>query len=99
MTRKVFSVKKFLIFIFVLCLIIGGLLVGTYFYLVNYRSNDSETITINIGKGNSYGTIGNILKDKGLIKSELVYKIYVKLNKPEFKQILRIPPSQSLVFS
>ena len=83
MTRKVFSVKKFLIFIFVLCLIIGGLLVGTYFYLVNYRSNDSETITINIGKGNSYGTIGNILKDKGLIKSELVYKIYVKLNKPE----------------
>ena len=83
MTRKVFSVKKFLIFIFVLFLIAGGLLVGTYFYLVNYRSSDSDTVTINVGKGNSYGTIGSILKDKGLIKSELVYKIYVKLNKPE----------------
>lgn len=83
MTRKVFSVKKFLIFIFILFLIAGGLLVGTYFYLVNYRSSDSDTVTINVGKGNSYGTIGSILKDKGLIKSELVYKIYVKLNKPE----------------
>ncbi len=83
MTKKVFSVKKFLIFIFVLCLIVVGILVGTYFYLINYRSSDSETITINIGKGNSYGTIGSILKDNDLIKSELVYKIYVKLHRPE----------------
>lgn len=83
MTKKVFSVKKFLIFIFTLCLIVCGSLVGSYFYLVNNRSNNTETITINIKEGNSYGTIGPVLKENGLIKSELVYKIYVKLNKPE----------------
>ena len=83
MKKKVFSVKKFLIFIFILCLIVCGTLVGGYFYLVGHRSSNTETITINIKKGNSYGTIGPILKENGLIKSELVYKIYVKLNKPE----------------
>ena len=83
MKKKVFSVKKFLIFIFILCLIVCGALVGSYFYLVGHRSSNTETITINIKEGNSYGTIGPVLKENGLIKSELVYKIYVKLNRPE----------------
>ncbi|UKI58489.1 MAG: hypothetical protein L6V81_03575 [Clostridium sp.] len=50
MKKKVFSVKKsfFNFFIFILCLIVCGALVGSYFYLVTHRSSNTETITINI---------------------------------------------------
>lgn len=39
-------------------------------------------VEITINSGETYLTIGQTLKEKGLIHSEIVYKIYVKLNKP-----------------
>ena len=81
MKKKVFSVKKFILFVFLLCLIIGASLMGTYFYCINY-SYDGNEVSIEVVDGDSYATIGSKLKEKNLIKNELVYKIYIKLNTP-----------------
>lgn len=81
MKKKVFSVKKFILFVFLLCLIIGASLLGTYFYCLNYSYTGKE-VSIEVVDGDSYATIGSKLKEKNLIKSELVYKIYIKLNTP-----------------
>lgn len=45
------------------------------------KKNDMVEIEIPIGSGSS--AIGSILKEKGLIKSELAFKIYVKLHNVE----------------
>lgn len=81
MKKKVFSVKKFIVFLFFLCLIICGVLVLGYFYLIT-GSKDNETVNIYVNEGDTYSTISKTLKDNDLIKSELAYKIYIKLNKP-----------------
>lgn len=73
--------KKFIIFLFFLCLIIGGALVGSYFYLIK-GGKDNETVNIYVNEGDTYSTISKMLKDNELIKSELAYKIYIKLNNP-----------------
>ena len=66
MKKKVFSVKKFILFVFLLCLIIGASLIGTYFYCINY-SYDGKEVSIEVVDGDSYATIGNKLKEKNLI--------------------------------
>ena len=83
MKRKVFNVKKFIVFIFVLCVIVLGILVGSYFYIVNSHGKSSDTVSIVINSGDTYNTIADKLKREGLIKSTLCYKIYIKLNKPK----------------
>ena len=67
--------KRLIKFIFGLCL------VGAYFYLINYRGK-SEKVIISVSEGQTYSTIASLLKEKGLIKSETAYKVYIKLNKP-----------------
>ncbi len=73
--------KKFIIFLFFLCLIIGGALVGSYFYLIK-GGKDNETVNIYVKEGDTYSTISKTLKDNELIKSELAYKIYIKMHSP-----------------
>ncbi len=73
--------KKFIIFLFFLCLIIGGALVGSYFYLIK-GGKDNETVNIYVKEGDTYSTISKTLKDNELIKSELAYKIYIKMHPP-----------------
>ena len=73
--------KKFILFLFFLCLIICGILVGSYFYLIKGGKNN-ETVNIYVNEGDTYSTISKVLKDNELIKSELAYKIYIKLNNP-----------------
>lgn len=82
MTRKVFSIKKFLLFLFIMLLIIIGSLIGTYFYLITAPSKESKQVNIYVEKGSNYSTIATTLKEKGLIRSQLAYKIYLKLNTP-----------------
>lgn len=82
MKKKVFNIKKFIIFIFVLCVIVCGVLVGSYFYMVNSHGKD-ESVSLVINSGDTYSTIADKLKSEGLIKSTLYYKIYIKLNKPK----------------
>ena len=82
MEKKVFNVKKFIIFILVVILIIliliGGL-IGSYFFMISSPSKSSETVNINVSSGQTYSTISSMLKEKGLIRNELAYKIYLKL--------------------
>lgn len=83
MKKKVFNIKKFIIFLFVLFVIICGILVSSYFYLISSHSKSDESVNIIIDSGDTYNSIASTLKDKGLIKSVLAYKIYIKLNTPE----------------
>ncbi len=73
--------KKLIIFLFGIVILVGVCLIGTYFYLIGYHGN-SEKVIISVSEGQTYSTISSLLKEKGLIKSETAYKIYVKLNKP-----------------
>lgn len=83
MKKKVFNVKKFLLFIIILFIIIIGCIIGVYFYLTNAPSNKSESVNIYISEGSTYNSIGSMLKENKLIKSELAYKVYIKLNPPK----------------
>ena len=83
MKKKVFNLKKFLLFIIVLIIIVAGCMVGAYFYLIGAPSSKSESVNINVSEGSTYSSIGGMLKDNNLIRSELAYKIYIKLNPPK----------------
>lgn len=83
MKKKVFNFKKFLLFIIVLIIIIVGCMVGAYFYLIGAPSSKSESVNIFVSEGSTYSSIGGMLKENNLIKSELAYKIYIKLNPPK----------------
>jgi UPF0755 protein len=80
--KRVFNIKKFLLFIFILFIICASSVVGVYFCLIGAPSNKSEQKIIYIEEGNSYSSIASLLKENNLIKSELAYKVYLKLNTP-----------------
>lgn len=44
--------------------------------------NSKEEITLEVKKGDTYYSLASELKQKDVIKSELTYKIYLKLNRP-----------------
>lgn len=73
---------KKLLFIFILFL----LFLTTSFLLVyNYNTsavNGDNTITITIEQGSTFSSIGSLLEENELIKSEFFYKIYIKINSP-----------------
>ena len=77
-----FSIKKLLLFVFVLFIICASSMVGVYFYLIESPSKDASSKIINVKEGSSYSSISSLLLENGLIKSELAYKIYIKLNPP-----------------
>ena len=77
--------KKIIIIIFVLLVVICG---GAYFgynHLISAPSDEKESVNIYISEGSSYSSIANTLKDNGLIRNVLAYKIYLKLNPVEEK--------------
>ena len=78
------KVVKILIGIFVVLFVLG--LLGVLF-LYNYGTqpydkNNKETIQVEIPAGSTYYSIGDILYDNKLIKSKLIYKVYLKLHAP-----------------
>lgn len=66
-------------------IIIGILILSCFVYKINTGkvSNNKELKEIIITPGNSYLTIAPLLKENNLIKSELFYKIYIKLHNPK----------------
>ena len=64
----------------IITIIIGGLIF--YKNQIGPVSDSSEKIPFEIKEGDTYYSIATSLEDKGLIKSERIYKIYLKLNKP-----------------
>ena len=54
-----------------------------YNYNIGPVSKDSNLKEIVIKEGETFSTIGPLLKENKLIKSEFFYKLYIKINKPK----------------
>ena len=72
------SAKLLLVLISLVVLFI--VILSIYFVNTGKVSNNSELVTFEVKEGNSLNTIASSLKEKNLIKSELFYKIYIKLH-------------------
>lgn len=73
--------KKPLFYILIFILIIG-ILVGSFFFFTGpVNVFDKKDIEVEIPSGTSREKIGEILKEKGLIRSTVVFKLYLKINK------------------
>lgn len=66
--------------IVVLLLLIGFLLI--YKFETGSVSNKSSIITYEVEEGSTFNSLSSSLKSKNLIKSELFYKLYIKIHKP-----------------
>lgn len=73
--------KKYKIVVIILSILLASIfLVGFFYnYQVSAMSRDSEKVVVEIKEG-SISSIGETLYDNGLIRSNLIFKIYVKLN-------------------
>lgn len=72
------KVKLFILFFFLISIIVGILF--TYKLLFSSISNKKEIIEFKIEEGSSVYQVGEKLEKEGIIRSNLAYKIYVKLN-------------------
>lgn len=81
MKRKL-SIKKVLIFLFVV--IVFCVLALIFIYNLNTSSvgKNDENIIFEVKENSTFYSISDELYSNNLIKSELFYKIYLKLNKP-----------------
>ncbi|MBR2828128.1 MAG: endolytic transglycosylase MltG [Bacilli bacterium] len=72
--------KTFIVFSVLFFLILIG--VGTFFYMLSpIDYNNKENIEVVIKSGTSSSRIASILKDKGLIRSEFIFKVYLTIHK------------------
>lgn len=77
---KVKPLFPILIIIFLSCLCLG--VGGMWYYLQSpVDKNDKTVIEVEVKSGTSSSGIGKILKEKDLIRSELLFKIYLRVNK------------------
>ena len=70
--KRVFNIKKLLLFIFIVLIICASSVVGVYFCLIGSPSNKSEQKIIYVAEGNSYSSIAGLLKENGLIKIGII---------------------------
>ena len=69
--------------IFIVCIIIGFLCCIKYYNdSLGPVSKSDKDISFEIKEGDTYYTIASRLESSGLIKSDDMYKIYLKINKP-----------------
>lgn len=54
-----------------------------FFVLLGPTSKNKDAIKFEVVSGDTYSGIGNKLKEQGLIKSSLVYKIYIRFQNPK----------------
>lgn len=74
--------KKISIILSILIIIGSVLLLLIYKIGISSVSSNSEVKEFIVEKGSTYVSISSGLKKQNLIKSELMYKIFIKLNKP-----------------
>ena len=72
--------KKIIIILISVILVCVIAIFCTYNFMIKAPSKKSEEVIFNVAQGSSYSTIASSLKEKGLIKNDIVYKIYLKLN-------------------
>lgn len=65
--------------------VLGLMIISLIIYTVNTNSvsKSSKIIEFEVKNGHSYTSLAHELKENNLIKSELFYKIYIKINKPK----------------
>ena len=82
---KVETVIKIIVSIFAGLLIIGiiGILIMYSSGIKAYDENSKEMVQIEVPSGSTYYSIASILSENKLIRSKLVYKMYLKLNPPK----------------
>ena len=69
------------LFFIILVILIIGILIGSYFFFTGpVNSLDKKDIEVEIKSGTSREGIAKILKEKGLIRSVNVFKLYLKMN-------------------
>lgn len=79
MTKKVRIKPIFFIIVLAFLLIVAG---GVWIFLASpVNSNDTKDIEIEVKSGESVTKIGKTLKNNDLIRSELLFKVYVKVYK------------------
>ena len=70
------------LFLIIIIVMVIGVLIGGYFFFTGpVNSFDKKDIEVEIKSGTSREGIANILKEKGLIRSTSVFKLYLKVNK------------------
>ena len=79
MKKKKRKIKKKIYFILYLILIIIGLFL---FYLISLGpvSNESKEVSFEVKDGDTLSNLSKRLKEEGIIRSELSYKIYIKFH-------------------
>ena len=61
-------------------LVILIIILGSFMYMTGpVDKNNTDNIKLEITSNDTYSNLGKVLYEKGLIKSELIYKVYVKL--------------------
>lgn len=78
--------KKLVVLIIAILIFVITFFCILYNYSIDAVSKNSNKIIVEISENSTYLSIGNLLKEKDLIKSELFYKLYIKLNKPNSLQ-------------
>lgn len=71
---------KFFIFLILFVLIVAGLSFVWYNRCLSGTGTSSEKVSFEIGLGSGTNKIASVLKEKGIIRSEFAFKLYVKLN-------------------
>lgn len=79
--RKLNKNGKFALAILILVVVIGS---GTLFfrYMTSGTGSIDETVTITVAKGDNYSSLASELKKQNLIRSEMFYKLFLKLKNP-----------------
>jgi len=88
--------KKLIIIIALFLVLTMALVFGIYKINTAAVSKNSKEVTIVVLENNTYLTISSILKENNLIKSELFYKIYVKLNNPNGLEVGKYTLNQNM---
>lgn len=80
--RKVKIIPTIIASLFMIVIIAIIVVVMMYFNGIKAVSKKSVEVTFVVNENETFSTLADDLKKSDLIKSELFYKIYVKLNKP-----------------
>jgi len=77
--QKYVNIYKFIIVILVIVIVT---VCGAYRYAISPVSKESKEIVFVVPENSTYLTIATKLKESGLIRSEIFYKVYIKIFNP-----------------
>ena len=81
--RKVKIIPTIIASLFMIVIIAIVVVVMMYFNGIKAVSKKSVEVTFVVNENETFSTLVDDLKKSDLIKSELFYKVYIKLNKPD----------------